>query len=376
MATRYQCYLHVAMFALLVLGIGSRAFLPSVIRASQEQEKGAHIVLPIRHAMFGGAMPPDAFVTLDDSTEHVDSVQQYNLQGEIGGWLLRKVYPSLTKIETSGWGAQLDPEIVMLRQPDVIFSWKGRDSALLAMGFPQLVELESSRGKQVESHLKWWALFGRMLGKQDKARQLSQRYTRQLAALKHEIVQAHHPSVLLIVGGYDAGFWLPTNHHYDERFIQLNAKPLHKGLFGGKATLENVLMLDPDVIFLDTSAIGDQLVPAQLYVQPEWQAVRAVRGKRVYRMPDLPHFSIPVEDPIRLQWLAEILYPQVMPATIRQEVVATILAAYDYRMSENDIDTLLNLQANQASQNYQRFFRSENKYVENAQHHRHRYPCQ
>lgn len=347
------------MFGLFILGIGARALLPPVIRTMPEQGSETPVAPPVRHAMFGGAMPLDAFVTLDGGTVHVDAVQQYSPRGGMGGALLRKLYPALAEVESSGWGPQLDPEVVMLRQPDAIFSWKGRDGALRALGFPQLVELQNSRGKQVESHLEGWFLLGDRLGRQDKARHLAERYAAKRAALERALAGAGHPAVLLIVGGHDAGYWLPTNHHYDERFAQLGARPLHKGLFGGKANLENVLVLDPDVIFLDASITGDQLIPAQLYAQPEWQAVRAVRDRRVYRMPDLPRFSIPVEDSIRLQWLAEILHPEAIPAMARQEVATTVMAAYGYRMSEDDIDELLNLQANLASRGYQRFARSE-----------------
>lgn len=359
MAARALRYLPVALFVLFVLGIGGRAFWPPIIRQPPVPGRDMPVAAPVRHVMFGGAMPPDAFVTLDGGTAHVDAVQQYNRQGEMGGALLRKIHPALATLESSGWGAQLDPEMVMLRQPDAIFSWKGRDSALRALGFPQLVELQSARNKQVESHLEWWSLFGRLLGQQEKAGQLAQRYAEKRAALERTLAGAAHPGILLIVGGDDAGYWLPTNHHYDERFAQLGARPLHKGLFGGKANLENVLMLDPDVIFLDASATGDQLVPAQLYARPEWQAVRAVRQGRIYRMPDLPRFSIPAEDPIRLQWLAEILYPEHLPPTARHEVAATVAAAYAYRMSEAEIDEVLNLPANQASQGYRRFARAE-----------------
>jgi iron complex transport system substrate-binding protein len=359
MLGRYRGHLPVVIFGLFILGIGARTLLPPVIRTLPEQGGETPVASPVRHAMFGSTVPLDAFVTLDGGTAHVNAVQQYNPQGETGGALLQKIYPALTRVESSGWGPQLDPEVVMLRQPDAIFSSKGRDSALRALGFPQLVELQNARGKQVESHLEWWFLFGERLGQQDKARQLAERYAEKRAALERALAGAGQLAVLLIVGGYDAGYWLPTNHHYDERFAQLGARPLHKGLFGGKANLENVLLLDPDVIFLDASATGDQLVPAQLYAQPEWQAVRAVRGKRVYRMPDLPRFSIPVEDPIRLQWLAEILHPEVIPPMMRREVAETVMAAYGYRMSEDDIDELLNLRANLASQGYQRFARPE-----------------
>ncbi|ODU59089.1 MAG: hypothetical protein ABT02_11840 [Comamonadaceae bacterium SCN 68-20] len=353
-------HLPVVIFGLLILGIGARAFQHQTIRALPEQDGETPIVPPVRRVMFGGAMPVDAFVTLDGGTAHVDAVQQYSPQSETGSALLRRIYPALTRVESSGRGPQLDPEVVMLRQPDAIFSWKGRDGVLRALGLPQLVELQNSRDRQVESHLEWWFLFGDRLGRQDKARHLAERYAAKRATLERTLAGADHPAVLLIVGGRDVGYWLPSNHHYDERFAQLGARPLHKGFFGGKANLENVLVLDPDVIFLDASATGDQLVPAQLYAQPEWQAVRAVRDKRVYRMPDLPRFSIPVEDPIRLQWLAEILYPEVIPPMARQEVMATVMAAYGYRMSEDDIDELLNLQANLASRGYPRFARMEN----------------
>ncbi|MCZ8653972.1 hypothetical protein OM198_17430, partial [Escherichia albertii] len=66
--------------------------------------------------------------------------------------------------------------------------------------------------------------------------------------------------------------------------------------------------------------------------------------------------TIPVEDPIRLQWIAEILYPNDIKKQTREVIKHTILMAYAYPISDTEIDNLLNLAENEYSANYSRFY--------------------
>ncbi len=126
----------------------------------------------------------------------------------------------------------------------------------------------------------------------------------------------------------------------------------------GDADFEFILRADPEVIFLDPSGTGDALLPKDLYGNPQWRSLRAVRSRRVYQMPTLPLFALPVEDPIRWQWLAEILHPDRVPPSMRAEVRETLQLAYHYTPTDADLDRLLRLQENAESAGYGRFARA------------------
>lgn len=302
----------------------------------------------------------DPFVTVDGGTTHVVAVQRYNATGRDNPFF-RKIYPSFDSVPRIGLGLIVDPEEVLLREPSVVISWVERDAYLREIGVPGLVEIPTSRSSHVENHLALWNLFGELTGKQQHAEALVSRYQIKRNALQSEIAESHDgstPGVLLLIGGWVYGSWIaPPRHLLNERFETVGARVLHRqGLGGGGANLERILELDPDILFLESSGTGDLLLPADLYARPEWHAVRAVRERRVYKMPWLPSFSIPVEEPIRLQWLAETLYPQ-LPARTRNEIKETFLAAYGYTIDEEDIDQMLFLAENMGSHGYERFAR-------------------
>lgn len=334
-------------------------FPPGVSRPVRDVESGFSAVRNPSLRVLFNANALEPFVTVDGGTRHVVAVQRYNTTGQNNPFL-RKIHPSLDDVPRIGLGLMVDPEEVILREPSVVVSWRGRDTFLKAIGVPGLVELPAFSPSSVENHLALWELFGELTDKQQHAGALVSRYWMKRGALQSEIAEFHAgdaPGVLLLVGGWVYGYWIaPPRHLLNERFETVGGQVLHRRGLGGGANLERILELDPDILFLDSSGTGDLLLPADLYARPEWRAVRAVRERRVYKMPWLPGFSVPVEDPIRLQWLAEILYPQ-LPARTREEVRETFLAAYAYSIGEEDIDRMLFLSENLDSHGYERFAR-------------------
>jgi iron complex transport system substrate-binding protein len=86
---------------------------------------------------------------------------------------------------------------------------------------------------------------------------------------------------------------------------------------GGLATvsLEQVLAWDPDVI-----VTVDPTFYANVYDDPRWQGVAAVRDKRIYLAPQFPFpwvdFPPSVNRVLGVRWLASVLYPELFPEPI------------------------------------------------------------
>jgi len=119
--------------------------------------------------------------------------------------------------------------------------------------------------------------------------------------------------------------------------------------------LEQLIALDPDAILLIDP--GDHSAPAKLYERPEMNAVRAVRMRRVYRIPDQPLFSTPVMDPLLIRWMAELFYPDAMTKELRDAYRSTYREVLHYALSDDEIDDALFLKENEASSGYGRFAR-------------------
>ncbi|HVO15998.1 MAG TPA: iron ABC transporter substrate-binding protein [Alphaproteobacteria bacterium] len=111
---------------------------------------------------------------------------------------------------------------------------------------------------------------------------------------------------------------------------------------GGLTTVsrEQVLAWNPDVILaLDTR------FPPAAEADPVWQALTAVRERRIYVAPKLPFgwFDSPpgVNRLIGLRWLAKVLYPALFPEDLRQTTREFYRLFYHVELSAAQLDELL-----------------------------------
>jgi ABC-type Fe3+-hydroxamate transport system substrate-binding protein len=117
---------------------------------------------------------------------------------------------------------------------------------------------------------------------------------------------------------------------------------------GRQQEAERILAMNPDIITSN---------PEDLYKDPRWRGLDAVRNRRVYGGNYI--FSGYVHDidnlPLSARWQAEIFHPSRMSAQTREKIRAHYRESYGFEMSEEEIDELLRVRENAASQGYERF---------------------
>lgn len=119
--------------------------------------------------------------------------------------------------------------------------------------------------------------------------------------------------------------------------------------------MEQVYSWDPEVILLSNF---DDVVPEDLYNNiidgQDWSQVSAVKNHRVYKIPqgiyrwdaDCPC----TETTLCMKWLAKVIRPEVFAdINIRQEVLDFYQNFFQYELSEEELDTILAVEANGAS---------------------------
>lgn len=74
-------------------------------------------------------------------------------------------------------------------------------------------------------------------------------------------------------------------------------------------TLEEVYALNPDIIYINNF---NTLMPEDLLTSPLWKNLKAIKDKRVYKLPlgSYRPFAPSVDLPLLLQWFYEYNYPQ------------------------------------------------------------------
>ncbi|MFC2077900.1 ABC transporter substrate-binding protein [Candidatus Bipolaricaulota bacterium] len=113
-------------------------------------------------------------------------------------------------------------------------------------------------------------------------------------------------------------------------------------LFGywNDVNLEQVLLWNPDVILIPPYG---SIQPGDLLENPDWQAIRAVRDGRVYRMPRLiAPMDTPVPESILgIVWMAGILYSDLISLDLAEEAARFYATYYDFVLTEDDLALLI-----------------------------------
>lgn len=112
---------------------------------------------------------------------------------------------------------------------------------------------------------------------------------------------------------------------------------LHSGL--DQVSREQVLAWNPDIIVIDTGS------PQDLYDDPQWAGIAAVKNHRVYRQPsglfvwNRPSAESAVLFPI---WLATVAYPdRFTDIDMKQEVKRFYAEIFEYDLSDEDAEKVL-----------------------------------
>jgi len=291
----------------------------------------------------------DAYLTLDGGTQHIVGASRSSIDwARRAGF--RDIYPEIDHILDIGNSlAPASAENALLLQPDAVFSWPQFAEPLRQAGVPNLVEVPGS----IEHEREALRLVGVISGTLARAEYILERQAEKLRDLSANIqLSSSTPQNFLIFGGGVNTQYIAGRTYYLTKkleFIGLqNAVKT-----GGSFDLERLMVLNPDVLFLDGALNNDS--PQTFYRNKAWRALRAVQGGRVYKMPVHSLSNGPVYDPILLRWMTELLFPKQMTSSIRAEIRQMYNAIYGISVDDGEVDKYLLMSANIESTNYSRF---------------------
>ena len=132
------------------------------------------------------------------------------------------------------------------------------------------------------------------------------------------------------------------------------------GFAGERQDAERILSMDPDIIFL-LGGRNDRVPtesPQEFLRDPRWQGLKAVSQKRVYRMPGGGGLGGLIYQPIYDRWMAEIAHPDRMKPRARQIMRDYFFTEFNYHLSDDQIDEILNVDENRGLPGTERFERN------------------
>lgn len=252
-------------------------------------------------------------------------------------------------------------EALFEAEPDLVLQWgdRGRDMVepMTRVGIP-VATLNSSNDGNIENMYVFLRLMGKALGRGDKVDEMIQWSNGVLADMRRRtgsIVDEEKPRVVyfprFLSGMQVAG--KNNNHDFDIRTA--GGKNAAADLTDFKlVNVEQILSWDPEVILLNNFEAG--LTPRDVYSNPLFASVSAVRHRRVYKMPLGGYRWDPSshESPLNWKWLAMILHPHRFNFPLRDQITEAYGMIYGYTPTADDLDRVLRIDANRQSAHYER----------------------
>lgn len=341
-----------AVFSFIaLLGVTIGAMPPHVTtQPSAARAPRAEFAAPRRVAVLAPVLT--SYVAIDGGLSHVSALSEFTRRIQ-GGGIFGQIFPQLSTLPILGiTGAIPDPELILHAGPDAVIAWRVQSEPLRKTGYAGLIELEGG----ADSAVKLWDILGRVSGQEARAADLRRSAEHRLPNAKN-MSSAGEPTTVLPMSIRNDTLWIGRNDYFLNNLLErIGAEnPARNVRFHGPPSPEEILLYDPDIIVMPGFNNEDNL--KGIYGNPLWQTLRAVRNKRVYLMPVTSPFNEPVDQTLTLTWLTEIVRSS-LPPTVRAAYRDAYSQAYHHDLTDEEIDTILYVDANSGSAGYEKFLRS------------------
>lgn len=280
----------------------------------------------------------------------------------VEGSFLGAAYPELLQVSTEVAGAEFAPNVesVLALDPDVVIQWGDRGPGIvepLRNAGLTVAQLAYGTQQDLEDAI---VLYGALLGKSERAATMVNGMRERMQLLRNAIPAAESrsaPSVLYLRGSADGleAAGRASYNHYVTELVGGRNPAAEIGAEEARVDVEQLLRWNPDVILLGN--FGPKL-PRDFYSDPALASLRAVRDRRIYKVPLGGYRWDPPsqESPLMWQWLAGLVQGSRAPG-LRDDVVRQYAFCYGVEPSAAQLDEILHTEENSDSRDYVDFGR-------------------
>ncbi|MDR7083849.1 iron complex transport system substrate-binding protein [Arthrobacter ginsengisoli] len=300
-------------------------------------------------------------VAVDGSADHLGAMHNASWVAMRDG-IMGSMFPQALDLPHDIATQDFTPNVESVRalNPDVVIQWS--DAQLIEplenAGLTVIGLTNTGRQEDVDA---WVTMFAAMLGKPERATQIKARSDQELDEIKTLAAGrgSAGPSILYF-NRFTGGLKAAAANTYNDFYIKLvggsnpatGQDPLPgAGMVG--LDVEQVLRWDPEVILLGNF---DAAMPQDIYSDPVWQDISAVRTRRVYKVPLGGYRWDPPgqESPLMWHWLSDIAFPQARSG-LRGKVTEYFRFLYNHEPTPEELDKILWTAGNSGSADYQQF---------------------
>lgn len=306
---------------------------------------------------------PATYIAIDGSERKIVGMNGYSGSAMREG-LLGKMFPGFAKIPTNvimgaADASNFNPNVesILALRPDVVFQWATSGDAIGVLERTGLPVLGMRAGSQ-EDLTGFITMLGQVAGNEPRAAAVLARQQAEklrIEAAMSGVAESQRPRVLYF--------------NRAAQILRVSGRKSHNEFYirmtGGQnvadekstqitVTIEQVLAWNPQVILLGNF---DAAMPSDIYADPRWQGVDAVKARRVYKFPLGGYRWDPPsqESALGWIWLAGLLHPEREPGNLRAIMRDWFSFLYKHDLTDDEIDAILFAAQNRHSAGYERY---------------------
>jgi iron complex transport system substrate-binding protein len=304
---------------------------------------------------------PATFIAIDGSERKIAGMNGYSASAMREG-LLGKMFPGFSRIPTNVVTGAADPsnfnpnvESILALRPDAVFQWA--TSAIDVLERTGLPVLGMRAGSQ-EDLAGFVTMLGQVSGNEPRAAAVLARQDAEksrIEAAMSGIADSQRPRVMYFNRSAQI-LRVSGRKSHNEFYIRMTGgqNAVDENATQITVTIEQVLTWNPQVILLGNF---DAAMPSDIYGDPRWQDVDAVKARRVYKFPLGGYRWDPPsqESALGWIWLAGLLHPEREPANLRAIMRDWFSFLYKHELTDDEIDAVLFAAENRQSAGYERY---------------------
>jgi len=341
-------------------GSPSKSSAPGVTVTDQ---RGKAIVLD-RPATRIVTLPQPAasmLVAIDQSAAHLAGMHQASWVAMRDG-LMGEMFPHALKIPHDVASQDFTPNVesILALKPDIVVQWGDRGPGIAAPLENAGLKVAGLTYGTQDDVAAWITVFATLLGKPERAQAMLAEINSRLEKMKALAATRPTPGPKIVYFlRFANGLQVATTKSYNDFYIKLvgaqNPTVTAAGAPTGLVTVdkEQVLAWDPEIVLLGNF---DAAMPSDMYANPVWKNLSAVKSGRVYKVPLGGYRWDPPgqESPLMWQWLSDVAFPQPK-SSLRADIVQYFTFLYGRQPTSAQIDKILWTDANEKSAGYGQF---------------------
>jgi len=297
-------------------------------------------------------------VALEESGDKLIATSQ-NSKNAIMEGVLNEFFPELNNLSANIIGKQGVPNIEELLNlnTDLVVQWARKTKSITAMENAGL-QVAGMKYKKLDIAKTWLTDLAIILEQEDKAAKIlswHQSAYQRITDKTKLIPDEDKPSVLYLLNEKRAA---GPNSHFQFFMDTAGAK----NAITAKASFvdvdaEMILMADPDIIWL--FGFNMKMTPDKIYANPIFSELKAVKQRRVYKVPvggdrwDPPN----QEFPLGWEWFTRTVHPDLLDGSIRQSLTTALVMLYGKTPTTEQMDHMLRKKINRDSLDYAKIIR-------------------